>query len=66
VGAPLLQGAELVESAPHRHEYVFDAAHTRIATLLEQATAQTAVRDVETHRAPIDAVIADIYQRWGR
>jgi ABC-2 type transport system ATP-binding protein len=64
--APELQGAELIESAPHRHEYVFDAAHTRIAMLLDQASAQTTVRDVETHRAPIDTVIADIYQRWGR
>src|SRR5215470_250869 len=64
--APTLRGAELVKSAPGRHEYVFDAAHVRIAELLEQAAAQTQVLDVETHRAPIDEVIADIYSHWRR
>jgi ABC-2 type transport system ATP-binding protein len=62
--APALRGAELVRSEPGRHEYVFDAAQVRIAELLEQAAAQTQVLDVETHRAPIDEVIADIYSKW--
>ncbi len=64
--APTLHGAELVRSEPGRHEYVFDAAQVRIAELLEQAAAQTQVLDVETHRAPIDEVIADIYSKWRR
>lgn len=62
--APTLTGAELVRSEAGRHEYVFDGAQTRIAALLEQAAAQTRVQDVETHRAPIDEVIADIYRTW--
>lgn len=62
--APTLHGAELIKSEVGRHEYVFDAAHTRIATLLEQAASQTQILDVETHRAPIDQVIADIYRAW--
>ncbi|MFL5806667.1 MAG: ABC transporter ATP-binding protein, partial [Roseiflexaceae bacterium] len=62
--APVLRGAELVSSQPGRHEYVFDATQVRIAELLEQAAAQTQVLDVETHRAPIDEVIADIYSKW--
>lgn len=62
--APTLTGATLVQSAGQRHEYVFDAAHVKIAALLEQASSQTEVLDVETHRAPIDDVIADIYERW--
>lgn len=62
--APALAGAELVASAAGRHEYVFDAMRTRIAALLEQAAGQTQVLDVETHRAPIDEVIADIYRQW--
>jgi ABC-2 type transport system ATP-binding protein len=61
---PALDGAQLVNSAAGRHEYVFDAAQVKIAALLEQAAAQTQVLDVETHRAPIDEVIADIYSRW--
>jgi len=64
--APVLHGAELMNSQPGRHEYVFDAAQVRIADLLEQASAQTQILDVETHRAPIDEVIADIYSRWRR
>jgi ABC-2 type transport system ATP-binding protein len=62
--APTLTGAELAATAPGRHEYVFDAAHVQLASLLAQATAQAEVLDVETHRAPIDDVIADIYEHW--
>jgi ABC-2 type transport system ATP-binding protein len=61
---PALGGAELVKSEAGRHEYVFDASRTKIASLLEQAASQTQVLDVETHRAPIDEVIADIYRQW--
>ncbi|HEU5086317.1 MAG TPA: ATP-binding cassette domain-containing protein [Roseiflexaceae bacterium] len=62
--APALDGAELLTSEASRHEYVFDAARTRIADLLVQAGTQTSVLDVETHRAPIDEVIAHMYHRW--
>ncbi len=62
--APQLEGATLVRSEAGRHEYVFDAARVGISGLLEQAAAQARVLDVETHRAPIDDVIADIYERW--
>ncbi len=63
---PALAGAELVKSEPGRHEYVFDASRVKLSALLEQAAAQTTVLDVETHRAPIDDVIADIYESWQR
>ena len=62
--APELPGTMLHKSTPGRHEYSFDATQTRIATLLEQASQQTTILDVETHRAPIDEVIADIYRAW--
>ncbi len=62
--APKLQGAELLESEAGRHEYRFDASQVKIAALLDQAAAQTPVLDVETHRAPIDEVIAGIYEKW--
>src|SRR5947209_12009005 len=62
--APVLQGAELLESEAGRHEYRFDASQVKIALLLEQAAAQAPVLDVETHRAPIDEVIAGIYEKW--
>jgi ABC-2 type transport system ATP-binding protein len=63
---PALGGATLVRSEAGRHEYTFDATQTKIAMLLEQAAGQTQVLDVETHRAPIDEVIADIYRQWQR
>ncbi len=63
---PSLEGADLVKSEGIRHEYLFDASRTRIPDLLGQAAAQTQVLDVETHRAPIDDVIADIYETWQR
>jgi ABC-2 type transport system ATP-binding protein len=64
--APRLNGAELISSAESRHEYAFDAATIKLSHLLEQAAAQTEVLDVETHRPPIDQVVADLYEHWQR
>jgi ABC-2 type transport system ATP-binding protein len=64
--APALEAAEWISSEATRHTYHFDAARTEVAALLAQASVQTRVVDVETHRAPIDDVIADIYERWQR
>ena len=61
-----LEGAECVARDAGRHEYVFDAARVRLSDLLEQAAAQTTLLDVETHRPPIDDVVADLYERWQR
>ncbi len=61
---PILAGAEHIKSEAGRHEYTFDASQVTITALLEQAASQTRVSDVETHRAPIDDVIADIYEKW--
>lgn len=60
--APTLQGAEWIQSEGNRHEYQFNAGLVSIAELLDQVRMQ--VRDVETHRAAIDDVIADIYEKW--
>ncbi|MEW6755473.1 MAG: ATP-binding cassette domain-containing protein [Candidatus Latescibacterota bacterium] len=62
--APPLAGARLLRSEAGWHEYTFDAARSDIVALLAQAGACTQVVDVETHRAPIDEVIADLYQQW--
>lgn len=61
--APQVEGVEWVQSQGRRHEYTFDAAQTPIAQVLERIAAQTRIVDIETHRAPIDDVIADMYQR---
>jgi ABC-2 type transport system ATP-binding protein len=62
--APVLTGAALTMSEAGRHEYTFDAAQISVAELLAQASGQTRVVDMETRRAPIDDVIADIYEHW--
>ncbi|MGI8549259.1 MAG: ATP-binding cassette domain-containing protein, partial [Dehalococcoidia bacterium] len=66
VEPPTLAGADLVQTLGLRHEYLFDASKVNISLLLQQAAEQTRVMDVETHRAPIDDVIADIYETWLR
>ena len=63
---PPLRGAELVHSDAGRHEYAFEAASVSLTDLLAQASAVTEVLDVETHRAPIDEVVADLYEHWLR
>jgi ABC-2 type transport system ATP-binding protein len=64
--APVLVGAERTGGENGRHEYVYDARQVRLSDLLEQAAAQTQILDVETHRAPIDGLVADLYERWQR
>jgi ABC-2 type transport system ATP-binding protein len=61
---PKLAGAERTGGEGGRHEYVYDATKVRLSDLLEQAAAQTQILDVETHRAPIDDLVADLYERW--
>jgi ABC-2 type transport system ATP-binding protein len=62
--APSLAGAELVGSEAGQHSYVFDATRVELATLLREVADHRGVLDVETHRAPIDEVVAELYQRW--
>ncbi|NKB72237.1 MAG: ATP-binding cassette domain-containing protein [Candidatus Latescibacteria bacterium] len=61
---PVLPGAEWVKSQERRHEYLYDAGQVDIAALLAAVQEQTVIVDVETQRADIDEVIADIYQQW--
>jgi ABC-2 type transport system ATP-binding protein len=66
-GAQLrLDGAERTGGENGRHDFVYDASRVRLSDLLEQAAAQTQLLDVETHRAPIDGLVADLYERWQR
>ena len=61
---PELDHASWLKSEGCRHHYLFDASRIHIPDLLNRATAQSEVLDVETHRTSIDDVIADIYQKW--
>jgi ABC-2 type transport system ATP-binding protein len=63
---PVLEGARHRSSAAGRHAYAFDSGRVNLADLLTQASAQAQVLDVETHRPPIDEVVADLYEHWQR
>jgi ABC-2 type transport system ATP-binding protein len=62
--APALPGATHLGSEGRRHEYAFDATATPIPQLLAAAAVRARLVDVETHRAPIEDVIADLYRDW--
>ena len=64
--APAGAAPTLVGGEAGRHEYASTPRGSALVDLLSEARAQTQVLDVETHRAPIDDVIADIYERWQR
>jgi ABC-2 type transport system ATP-binding protein len=61
---PELHGAELRSADGTRFEYEYDASRSSLAELLGRASEQGRVVDVETHRPPIDEVVADLYERW--
>ncbi len=62
--APVLQDAAFLETRDGAHEYAYDAGATTLPSLLAQAEAQATILDVETHRPPIDDVIATLYASW--
>jgi ABC-2 type transport system ATP-binding protein len=62
--APALPGADHLGSEGRRHEYAFDATATAIPRLLAAAAERAHLVDVETHRAPIEDVVADLYRDW--
>ncbi len=61
---PVLEGARHRSSAAGRHGYAYDSTRVALADLLAQAGRQAQVLDVETHRPPIDEVVADLYTHW--
>jgi ABC-2 type transport system ATP-binding protein len=62
--APSLPGATHLGSEGTRHEYAFDAIAAPIPQMLAAAAARATLLDVETHRAPIEDVVADLYRDW--
>lgn len=62
--APVLPGAELLETAGNRHTYSYDPTTTDLGSLITAAGHAAEVVDVETHRPDIDDVVADLYETW--
>lgn len=59
-----LPGATLVSMEGGRYTYEYDAEKTPASALLRSVADVPGVSDVETSRAPIEAVIAELYARW--
>ena len=64
--APELPGAKLVSSAQGVHAYEFIGTETSAVEMLARVSALAEVLDVELGRAPIESVIAALYEKWKR
>ena len=62
--APQLQGAELRSSENGVYEFEIDFAKTPIKTLMRRLSDSYGVCDVEIKKAPIEQVIAKLYESW--
>jgi ABC-2 type transport system ATP-binding protein len=62
--APDLQNAVMISSGGGRHEYTYDGSVTTLTDLVAQAGRQTQILDIESGRASIDGVVADLYESW--
>lgn len=61
---PELQGCRLLSEEHGVFEYEADLSHTPVRFLLEMLSKTDGIRDVEIKRAPIEQVIAKLYQSW--
>lgn len=61
---PILPAATLVSRELDQYVYEYNAEATPIADLLRDLANVPGIGNVETGRAPIDAVVAELYERW--
>ena len=62
--APEIAGANLIGRENGGFLYEYDGAKMPVSLLMRRLSEIEAVRDVETLRAPIESVIADLYKSW--
>lgn len=62
--APRLPGARLTGQAEGRYTYEYEAGATPVSALLRAIADLPGAADVETGRAPIESVIARLYESW--
>ncbi len=61
---PELAGCRLLGGKHGVFEFETDLSHTPIRLLLEMLSRTDGIRDVEIRRAPIEQIIAQLYQSW--
>ena len=62
--APELASAQLVESRETIHEYEYNPAQVPLQQLLTELGQHDEILDIETGKAPIEEVVAALYQQW--
>ncbi len=62
--APVIEGAQLLEKENGGYIYQYQGAALPVSALMQRLAAIPGVTDVETARAPIESVIADLYKSW--
>ena len=62
--APTIEGARLIGQENGGYLYEYDGGKLPVSALMHRLAQIEGVRDVETLRAPIESVIADLYQSW--
>ena len=63
-GFTALDGATHSASEGSRHTYEYDATVTPPEKMFASLSAVPDISDVELVRAPIEAVIAELYRKW--
>lgn len=61
---PELSSARLIASSNCLHEYEFDSCRVSVKQLLEEVSNINDIVDIETGKAPIEQVIAELYREW--
>lgn len=64
--APDIDGARLIEDEGGGYLYEYDGAAVPVSLLMQRLGQIPGVQDVETMRAPIESVIADLYKGWAQ
>lgn len=64
--APRIPEARLIAREGDRYEYEYDARRCPTAELFRALAALPDATDIELEHAPIERVIADLYERWQR
>lgn len=63
---PPIKGARLISEENGVFEYEADLSETPVKSVLEQLSKTDRIKDIEIKKAPIEQVIADLYEVWKR
>jgi ABC-2 type transport system ATP-binding protein len=62
--APALDEMEFIGSEEGKHSYKFDKEKIKINDIFKKLSQYTEIVDIEIIKAPIEDIIADLYNSW--